>query len=172
MNDEILDAEYTKGQTVLATRDVRARRVSGYGYVTISAGDELLITRVTSGSVHARIEDGYVFAISKDALTPIDYVPRKLRDVPEGMLSPDDPRLAWLWEDAGKLANRWDQCSTYDKFCDVLGLPGRMRNFNVSKKLPSGIEIRATIEAHSLREAEQMLEGQLSTDKATSIPTA
>lgn len=89
--------------------------------------------------------------------------PRKLGDVPEGSIAPDDPRLAWLWEDAGKLANRLGHCSAYDSMCDTLGIPGRERDFTVTREIAGGIKGSFTVKARSRRQADEQVDAQLKT---------
>lgn len=84
--------------------------------------------------------------------------PRKLGEVPEGGISPDDPRLAWLWEDAAKVA----YCSEYDKIADRLGIPGRVRSFTVNRTI-NDLKVSGTFSARSRKEAEAMLDEKLAT---------
>lgn len=87
--------------------------------------------------------------------------PRGLGEVPEGMISPEDPRLAWLWEDAAKVANMSNHCGEYDKICDKLGIPGREREFKIKKEV-NGFEVAKRFKARSKAQAEKMFDAELS----------
>jgi len=81
---------------------------------------------------------------------------RRLGEVPEGAISPDDPRIEWLWNDAARLAERMNHCSEYDRMCDLLGIPGRERKIGVALDV-DGIKVKADVIARSKGEAERKL---------------
>jgi len=150
----------------------------GYGRATIEAGSEVSLSKVGPSSVWVRgprkgagawdsefvtiplgVEDA---AAHLGGLDPNRPVPRKLGQVPEGMISPDDPRLAWLWEDAGKLATKAGHCQTYDSLCDSLGIPGRERDFTI-KRTVNGFEVSKKFKSRSKKLAEAMFDAELKT---------
>jgi hypothetical protein len=152
---------------------------NGYGRATFPAGSVVELRKVGTQSVWARGFDpnrygGQQFTIPVylDTSDPEDAArifvapdpdapaPRKIGEVPEGMISPEDPRLAWLWEDAGKLATRKGHCSTYDKLCDDLGIPGRERDFTVKREV-GGFNISRKFKARSKKQAEEMFDAEL-----------
>lgn len=79
---------------------------------------------------------------------------RPLGTPPEGedVIEPDDPRIAWFFEDAARLATREGQCGTYDRMMEQLGAPGRERQFKVSTKV-NGFNATVYVRAHSRKEA-------------------
>lgn len=87
---------------------------------------------------------------------------RPLGQMPEGAISPDDPGLDWLWEDAQRVADMSGFCTEYDRLLNVLKVPGRLRMRTVRIASADGIEIQAKIMARSQRQAEQRLRDQLS----------
>lgn len=165
----LADVTYEKGQEVLTTRSGRGTNVNTYGGTGYSEGQSLIITRVNSQSLRVRRADGegHVFSIQKSSVKPMGEDYRRLGEVPEGAISPDHPGIAWLWEDAARLATMQGQCSTYDKICDQLGIPGRERNFEVKHTLPSGIEIKASIRARSKVLAKEQLLANLGVSQVT-----
>ena len=70
---------------------------------------------------------------------------------------PDDPRLDWLWKDAAQLAVQTGQCSTYDEFCNKLGIPGRERDFSISVEI-GGMSTSFKQKARSKAEAQRLVE--------------
>lgn len=89
---------------------------------------------------------------------------RKVGEVPEGMIAPDDPRLDWLWKDAEKVANYAGYCNQYDYMAEKLGIPGRERDFRVDHTI-NGIKVSAVVKARSLKEAKATLKEKLGADK-------
>ena len=95
---------------------------------------------------------------------------RKLGEVPEGTLpdgtpyiSPTHPGLQWLWDDAGKAAAGY--CNQYDRIADMLGIPGRLRDFRATKKV-DGLDVSTTVKARSQKEADALLEKKLAALRA------
>lgn len=151
---------YEKGEYVVAKRGGSGALVRDYGRVSYSAVAELEITSIrSSGQLNVRhAGGGRVFVISVDAVRP---VPRMIGEIPEGGISPEDPRIAWLFEDAGRMADRLGLCRDYDRLCDELGIPGRVRTWNITVMSAAGIEVTAKVEARSRRLAEQRVREQL-----------
>lgn len=167
-----------KGDTFIAQQDIKRTSVGSYSEVTIAKGTLVQVTsnptRTGTFNIRGKATNrwgeylDYSVIILKHEVSELlgadepEGMPRKLGEVPEGMISPDDPRLAWLWEDAAAVANRANHCSEYDKLCDQLNIPGREREFTVTRKLG---EMRATFKtkARSRRAAETLVDAQLKT---------
>lgn len=82
---------------------------------------------------------------------------RTLGVAPVDGLDPHDPRIAWIWEDAARLADRKDWCKEFDALCDALGAPGRVRKFSITMHDAGGVRVTARVEARSRRLAEEKL---------------
>ena len=150
---------FEKGQYVVATKDGSGYRARGNGRVSYRAGEELQITSVYSHTLNVRAAGGGpVFQITADRVRP---VPRMIGVIPDGGISPEDPRIAWLFEDAARMADRLGLCADFDRICDALGAPGRLRTFNITVMSGAGIEVTAKVEARSRRLAEQRVREQL-----------
>jgi hypothetical protein len=124
----------------------------------LSAGDEVVVT-----SKNSRLNVRLVAKNSLPEVMGVSYgavrVPfRRLGERPPEGLDPEDPRIAWIFEDASRLAERLGLCSDYDKVADQLGLPGRERDFKITFDSPGdGIKLTATVRARSKRQAEEKL---------------
>lgn len=158
--------EFRKGAHVVATRDFN----SYYHWEPIiQQGTPGIVTSVRSKNSRSVKFDGqnYVSDIylpdSKIALADPEMVAKleaekaeaeKAFRPQEGDILPDDPRLAWLWRAAAREANRSNRCGEYDQFCDVLGIPGRERDFAITLYV-SGLKLTTTVTAQSKLLAEQ-----------------
>ena len=91
---------------------------------------------------------------------------RPVGQVPEGSIAPDDPRIAWIWEDAARVAKSSGHCWEYDQLVDRLGGIGRERNIEVTIKV-GGISIKSTVKARSAKEAKQIVLDNLDKAPAT-----
>lgn len=151
---------FEKGQYVVSKRGGSGSLAQGYGRVSYSAGAELLITSVRrSGYLNVRhAGGGRVFVIGT---SEVRSVPRMIGEIPDGGIAPEDPRIAWLFEDAGRMADRLGLCRDYDRLCDALGIPGRVRKFTISILAADGIEVTAKVEARSKRLAEMRVREQI-----------
>ncbi|WP_091232538.1 hypothetical protein [Microbacterium sp. 3J1] len=154
-------ATYARGEYVVAKRSGSGALYQGYGRVSYDAGAELEITSIrSSGMLNVRhAGGGRVFVVGADAVRP---VPRLIGQIPEGGIAPEDPRVAWVFEDAGRMADRLGLCKDYDRLCDALGIPGRVRSFTISVFSAEGIEVTAKVQARSKRLAEIQVREQLS----------
>ena len=179
--------DFTKDQTVTFAEDVTAQRASGYGHSkTFRRGDTATVSTVRKDTITVRVANpNYGLEVGqwggKDRTKTFSYnVPRssliapngevwedkpkpknrKLGEVPEGGIAPDDPRLAWLWEDAAKVADRSGYCSYYDRIADQLDIPGRLRDIGVSIK-HNGVTLTATVKARTRKEAEEKIRESL-----------
>jgi hypothetical protein len=163
--------EITKGTELVLNQDIKREPFNAYRDVTMEKGTVVRVTQgpfrdggfrfrgygedrygyvaeYTLNATAADLEDNGIFVLDPNAPKP-----RKLGEAPEAAISPDDPRIAWLWEDAAKLANRMGHCSTYDSMCDKLGIPGRERDFTVSHEV-NGITGTFKVKARSQKLAE------------------
>lgn len=98
--------------------------------------------------------------IHKDKLIAATENYRPLGTPPEGMISPEDPRLAWLWDDAEKMADRLGLCGDYNRMTDALGIPGRLKDHTVSVTV-NGLKVSGTFKTRSKREARAKLREKL-----------
>jgi hypothetical protein len=155
---------YAKGDTVVVTRSGFGHYASGGGGVPYSKGEELLITSTRSqagGYLNVRSAPpagGLVFRIPTDR---VQRVARMIGEVPAGGIPAEHPGLDWLWEDAGRMADRLDLCEDYDRLCDALGIPGRVRTFSISLLSADGITVTAKVDARSKKLAEQRVRERL-----------
>jgi hypothetical protein len=93
---------------------------------------------------------------------------RKLGEVPEGGISPNDPGLKWLWEDAAKLAKDEGYCGVYDTLCAKLGIPGRPKNYSASIRVGNVLMIGKFL-CHSKEEALELFKTELE-DQGLLVP--
>lgn len=151
---------YEKGDYVVATKDGAGYRARGAGgRISYRTGEELEITAIYAHHLNVRSAGGgAVFQIPFDRVRP---VPRMVGEIPEGGIPPEHPGLQWLFEDAARMADRLGLCADYDRICDALGIPGRLRTFNVTILSADGIKVTAEVQARSRRLAEQRVREQL-----------
>jgi len=159
-------SDIVKGETVIATAtggawrvraDERGRRREEW----VKEGDELEVTAAGSKTylnVRAPGTDNPVFRWPRAAVGRV----RQVGVVPDGGISLDHPGLAWLWEDASRLAERFQFCSEFDRLADALGAPGREREFRVPMVSEDGIRITATVTARSRSLAERKIHDRIS----------
>lgn len=162
--------DFTKGQQVTFNSETRGDRGAGYGSRLFARNSSAEVTAVRRLTITVRHEaTGYSYNVPRTSLKtpngevwtpPVKVPPRKLGTPPEGGISPDDPRIAYLWEDAAKLANRLSFCGEYDQITEKLGIPGRERDIDVSIKI-NGIDVRTTVKARSKNEAEALVKEKL-----------
>lgn len=178
--------DFQKGQTVTFAESTTGSRASGFGSSkNFVRGDSAEVSAVRKSTITVRVPNPsygqttpgygrdttktYSYNVARSSLrTPNGEAwnevtkpkPRKLGEPPEGGISPDDPRLAWLWEDAAKVANRSGYCGYYDRIAGELNIPGRKRAVSVSLK-HNGIQITATVQARSRKEAERLVREKL-----------
>jgi hypothetical protein len=132
---------------------------NSYRRFHLEPGQVATVTRVGTVKVAVR-SGGHSVWVYMDELEL--STTRELGTVPEGGISPDDPGLAWLWEDAAQAAEYAGFCAAYDNLCDLLGVPGRMRKFKVEREI-EGITATFSLEAHSRTEAEKLVDAKLVT---------
>lgn len=183
--------DFTKGQIVTFAERVTAQRASGYGVSKdFKRGDSAEVTAVRKETITVKVDNpnygqpisrSYFgerdrakmisFNVPRDSLNtpngevyipPVKPVSRKIGETPEGMIAADDPRIAHIWEDAGKLATRFGYCHNYDQIVEKLGAPGRERDIYVSV-IHNGLTVTATIKARSEKEAKQIVRDKLAT---------
>ena len=160
--------DFEVGQQV--TLDPNETFLSMDGWGSYKFTEPLRITRVFRDCVLVRgIPEGYATErstrVSKDDVRPLNGpAPRKLGEVPseQGTITPDHPGIQWLWEDAAALARRRGHCSAYDDMAEVLGIPGRERDFTISTEI-NGLKVKTTVKARSRTEAERLVKTTLGT---------
>lgn len=176
-------AGFVVGQQVTIVPTAHAFQRGGDGYMSrgwtngnqgvadaIKNGVVGTVTRVFRHTLTVRFPDagwdnaGSTGSFINDEVVPAgaDYVPpRKLGEKPEGdHIDIDDPRIQWIWDDAGAYATKRNYCNVYDQIADELGIPGRVRDFTVSRKLGS-LTVSGKFKARSKKEAEALLEADL-----------
>ncbi len=152
-----------RGEYVITTASGTGH--SRNGYVSYKINEELVITSKNSYGLNVRhVRGGPVFRISSERVRP---VLRPLGQVPEGGIEPDDPRVAWIFEDAGRLADRLGLCSDFDRIAEGIGAPGRERIFTITFDVTEGMSLTAKVTARSRKQAEQKLRGTLTTEQPT-----
>lgn len=181
--------DFQKGQTITFAEEVNALSSSGYKSRRVfQRGDTAEVTTVRKNTITVRVANPnfgnptsawggrdttkfYSYNVPRSSLVAPNGEawdesakpkpkPRKLGEVPEGGIAPDDPRLAWLWEDAAKVANKSGYCGYYDRIADELNIPGRKRDISVSVT-HAGITFTATVQARSRKEAEAKIREKL-----------
>lgn len=150
---------FNKGDEVTFQAPYTARNANGEFYNhRFDAGEVFVVTRVTTNKLLGK-SDGwwYSFWIDKDKVVEPDPnapKPRKPGVAPEGAIPTDHPDLAWLWEDAAKMADKLNLCGDYDRITQALDIPGRLKNYT-SELVIGGVTFKATIEARSQKEANE-----------------
>jgi hypothetical protein len=176
------DHTYVVGDTVTyAGEDSSREPVGSYYRFIVYSGLTGEVTRVTTNKYLVKFpvdpdrnaqyySPGATAAsvwVDKSEVSPADPdapKPRKLGDVPEGDISPDDPRLAWLWADAAKAATQARHCAEYDTLCDKFGIPGREREFTVNYNI-GDLKVSAKIKATSQKVANELFAQKLKAAK-------
>ncbi len=92
-------------------------------------------------------------------------VKRKLGQKPEDTdtmtyIGVDHPGIQWLWEDTAKAASNSRYCYQYDEIVSKLGIPGRVRNMDVTVTV-NGLKVTSTVKARSQAEAEKIVREKL-----------
>ena len=181
--------DFQKGQTVTFAEYHTADRTSGYGdSKTFQRGDSAEVTAVRKNTITVKVDNPtYGQEVGrwaeKDRNKTISFnVPRsclnapngeawveaekpktrKIGETPEGMIAADDPRIAHIWEDAGKLATRFGYCTNYDQIVEKLGAPGRERDIYISVE-HNGLTVTATVKARSEKDAKRIVLEKLAT---------
>jgi hypothetical protein len=145
-----------KGDFVVADADGRAQFVKRYGGShSYKAGDEFEVTATLNGHLNVRVPG--VYGVMQVDYDQVSKPMRRLGDIPAGGIDPEDPRAAWIFEDAARLADRLGLCKDYDRLCDELGLPGRVRTFVLTYEPRAGVQLTAKVKARSKRQAEEKL---------------
>lgn len=150
-----------KGEVVIATASdyglrVRADERGRARQEWVREGEELEVTATgnkTCLNVRVPGPGNPVFRWARANVRRV----RQVGVVPEGGIPLDHPGLAWLWEDASRLAERFQFCGEFDRLADALGAPGRVREFRIPMVDEDGIRITATVSARSRALAEQKI---------------
>jgi hypothetical protein len=151
-----------KGDYVVAIAAGSGAFAQGYGYVSYKAGEELKVTSKGKSFLNVqRGRGGRTFRVGYNQVRP---VARRIGEVPEGAIAADDPRIAWLFEDAARLADRLGFCGEFDQLADALGAPGRIRTFSIVFEPADGVKLTAKVEARSRRLAEQRILGSVAAE--------
>jgi hypothetical protein len=166
---------YEKGDTVTLVRQVRAEPLNYYGSKVFAAGTKGTVSRETTAKVLIRVsvpprftgadtEIGSIWVekadVQPEIIDPNAPKPRKLGEAPAGMIEADDPRIMWLWEDAGTFAEQKGYCGQYDAIADHLNIPGREREFTITRKVGS-FEAKIKVKARSRKLAEEAVTAEL-----------
>lgn len=168
-------SDFVKGEIVEATAqfygyDVRADKRGRHENRWVTPGMELEVTAVGQQTLNVRYaQAGWernVFRIPRDAVRRV----RQVGVAPEGMRPLDDPSIAWFWEDAARLAERFGFCDEFDRLADALGAPGRERTFRVPMIDEDGIRVTATVTARSRRLAEARIRERIARPASMALP--
>lgn len=167
--------DFIKGQKVTFARRIVAPRASGWGSDrTFFLGDSAEVTAVRKNTITVSYS-GYSYNVPRadldapngeawDGTTDSTGKPkaktRKLGEVPEGAISPDDPGIQWLFEDMAKVASNYNYCYQYDELADKLNIPGRIRDISITVKA-DGLSLTATVKARSRKEAEELVKAKI-----------
>lgn len=161
--------DFSKGQTVTFAENATGTQASNSWRTRgFTKGETAEVTTVRKKTITVKI-DNYSFNVPRASLaapngevwTDVPKPPtRKIGETPADGIAADDPRLAWLWEDAAKLATRSGYCNVYDRIADELNIPGRLRNIEASITV-DGLTLSATVKARSRKEAQQKIREKL-----------
>jgi hypothetical protein len=182
--------EFEVGQIVKSATGDDVESATQYGS-KLRAGGLYRVVRVNKKTLQlariseeAGVDGGYPYynavnGVAKEAVIPSTEKIKTFleRFIPEGMedevISPDDPRLDYIWRAAAKAADDSGYCSVYDDITKRVGIPGRPKNYTVNIKVGS-LVTRVTIQARSKAEAQQIAEAALNSDtgKAVELVTA
>lgn len=137
---------------------VKPNKHSRFENFWVTIGTELQVTHVRNdGMLNVRFAAvGMDRAVFRFDAAHVKQV-RQVGVAPDGAIDPDHPGLAWLWEDAARLADRYGYCEIFDKITDELGVPGRERAFRIPMLNEDGIRITATVSARSRVQAERKI---------------
>jgi len=164
------------GDSLVLAGPLSGTQASGYGTARFPEGTTVRVTRVYNDTLWVRgetINEWPLYGKERTIVITHDRWnelllesdpnaprPRRLGEVPDGMISPDDPGLKWLWEDAAKVADQRNYCSQYDVVCNALGIPGRPRNRKVSVTVGK-VKMMGTFMASSIKEAQELFRKEL-----------
>lgn len=189
-NGNVVGEAVRVGDAVTVNRLLRREpRVNSNNVKDLDIGERFFVTRVYSNRLIIRTVEyqdpidqweerkQWSFSLSRESVQFLDenYVPppppRRLGTKPEGeeFIDVDDPRIQWIWNDLGEYADRKNWCPQYDELCRDVGVPGRPRDFNVTRTL-NGIQIRASIKARSQAEANNLFAQAMSAPEPTPEP--
>lgn len=159
------------GTQVVLTESMHVTTTDGYNHHWSIEDDAThTIRRVGTNKAVVRREtdsgswSAWVELYLLDVADPNAPRPRQLGEVPEGGISPDDPGLAWLWQDAAKVARIQGYCGQYDEVCERLGIPGRERTFTVRRTI-NGISASFQVQAHSQIQAERKVDDAMTSSQ-------
>lgn len=159
------------GDTFVTTADLKEKR-EGY-YATeylIPEGTMVEVRKIAKKKMMVKCEyrtgwgkaEGTIWmtieGIQRVAGTIEEDSGRTFGEIPTdpGTIQPDDPGLAWLWEDLIRYGKRNGMVPVIDKLTDALGIPGRSRVFTAVASI-NGLEMTSQIEARSQNEANKKL---------------
>jgi hypothetical protein len=129
---------------------------------TIRVGEVGTVSSIKSKNyVNVRFPDHmYVITFNAEKLAPVDAERKaelaeaeKQYQPGPGDITPDDPRIQWLWRAAGRHAERAGHCREYDNLCAELDIPGRERAFKVKVQV-QGLKLTTEVKAQSKKLAE------------------
>lgn len=148
------------GMTVSFVKEGVYPAVQGSNWREVKAGEEFVISRkIEGGILWLRNIRGSSYGPSLRAnFREVRIQSRPIGQAPEGAVDAFDPRVAWIFEDAARMATRLGMCSDFDRLLDALGWPGRERDISLTYSDPeAGIRLTAVVRARSRREAQARL---------------
>lgn len=138
-------SEIIPGDYIIVTRSHYAA-IRGDGR-WVEKGEEYKVTSATPNYVRGtRRKWDSVVTLDRDAVRKVH---RRIGTVPDGSIAADDPRVAWIFEDAARMADRLGLCADFDRLCDALGYPGRERTFTIKLADADGVVVTAKVQARS-----------------------
>lgn len=175
MTDAYDTAEHTfrVGDVVMVPTNTET---NSYYYYALP-GEPYKITRVYKNRVEVRGNFGSnryatvanyhdrVQSLKKTEVIPWDGImPRKLGEMPAvgDHISQNDPRIAWFFEDAAKLAEQRGLCSSFDDLAETLNFPGREKTYRIATTADvNGVTAKISVKARSKAEAQQKAQALL-----------
>jgi hypothetical protein len=145
------------GDYVFPLADMKAWSVRGYEQQTLKAGQDLLVRSVSKSGQWLNVQAAKWQRVVRVEVGTVTMQGRRLGEMPPDGIAPDDPRVAWIFEDAARLADRRGYCNVFDAITDELNLPGRVRKFTLTYEVVPGVKLQAKIEARSRALAEDLL---------------
>jgi hypothetical protein len=147
-----------KGMRLVFNKDTTLHRSQGYGRMKVKADSEIVVTAVFNDSANGKVsETNWTWRFNFE---DVHLESRTLGTPPEGALPADDPRVAWVFKDAARMADRLGLCRDFDRITDALGFPGRERTWKIASEA-DGLKLTIEVEAHSRKEALEMVRSKV-----------
>jgi len=167
-------AEVKVGDTVHLKAGGIFTRPGEYSGRRLYPDDDLVITRVTTHKLFVRKGESGSFWIEKSKFAQPDEQAKIESDTSpaEGDIAIDDPRIAWIWKKAARLADDLDFCEEYDNIAQKLGVTPRARERSVVVRFPTvddvtvdpvWVTVLAATDAEAIEKASALLKNESNT---------